>query len=503
MRRLHLSRFSLALLLAVVSSAPLAAVQAQRARVGNGPTVTMYAGPDFTPYGGPITTQHTHVVTALKVLAQRFQQQTGIRVSFVNPAIGSGSGNVYPDWNRYMQASIAANTAPDVALALQGISISQLGWFTNLDSALARPNSYAPDNRRWSDLYYSNMLAQPEGNGGTLGGDNHRYEIAVSGNYPFIIIGTLYNKALWRKAGITKPPTTWQEWMGQLAQLKKAGISGMAPNTTENKSGSLWPLWSTLNPPFTADLAKKADANHDGTLSTLEQAQAIMNGTVSMSDPHMQAPWLQYKRQASYYLPGWNAADIESAWSQGKVAERYGGFWELPTEKSNTGRKFDFGFFAPVPVTQATSPLITAPVKYEPIGAARLAYATYSSGFGIVSNAVKRDNNMGAAIKWLQFITTPQADEFLVNENVVGVPVVKGAHTAPLYNQLSTLPVPAYQYTTGVFPYQMYNEETSAVQHESVVWLLGQESDATFFSHIQSVIKQYAARFIVDSKKTK
>src|SRR5439155_23122702 len=152
----------------------------------------------------------------------------------------------------------------------------------------------------------------------------------------------------------------------QLARLKAAGIPGMAPNTGENRSGSLWPLWATLVPPFTWDLAKKADTNHNGVLSDLEMAQAIVNGSVSMSDPHMQAPWLQYKRQESFYLRGWNATDIEAAWTSGKVGERYGGFRGIPTEKSNPGIKYKWGFFAPGPVTQETSPLVTAPATSAP-----------------------------------------------------------------------------------------------------------------------------------------
>jgi raffinose/stachyose/melibiose transport system substrate-binding protein len=465
-------------------------------------TVTMYAGTDLTPYGGKINTQHLHVVTAMQVLATQFQKQTGIQIKFANPAIGSTSGTSgFPDYNRYLQATTAANTAPDIVAAIQGVSWSQLGWFENLDSLLAQPNPFVTGNKHLSDLYYPAMLKLPEGNGGTLNGNNHHYELAVQGNYPYIVIGTFYNKDLWKKAGITAPPTTWEQWMQQLAKLKTAGIAGMAPNTGENRSGSLWPLWSTLTPPFTAALAAKADTNHDGTLSTLEVSQAIANGTISMSDPHMQAAWLQYKRQASYYLPGWNATDIEAAWTAGKMAERYGGFWEIPTEKSNTGLKYQFGFFAPVPVTTATSPLVTAPVQWEPTGVARLAHTTYANGFGIVTNSVKRDNNQAAVDKWLQFITTPQANEFLINENVVGVPVVVGAHPAPLYNSLNDLPVPAYKYITGVYPYQTYTEEFTAVAKESVIWLLGQEDDATFFSHVQATIMQYAKQYITDNKK--
>jgi hypothetical protein len=237
-------------------------------------------------------------------------------------------------------------------------------------------------------------------------------------------------------------------------------------------------------------------------MSNLTESKLILSGAINMKDPRMQAPWLQYKRQAGYYLPGWNAADIEAAWTQGKTAERYGGFWEIPTEMSNPLLKFKWGFFAPVPVTTATSPLADGKFTWVATGeAARIGVAPYSDGLGVVASAVKRDNNLSAALKWLQFITAPAADEFIVNENVTGIPVVAGAHMAPSYNVLNDVPTPNYQ--TEIFPYQMYSAEYVAVAHESVIWLLNQETDFSFFGHIQKIITQYAQQTIADNAKTK
>ena len=79
-------------LAALAALGPASFAQIRHARAA-GITVTMYAGPSLTPYGGPINQQHRHAVTALKVLAQQFEKQTGIHIRFTNPAIGSASGN--------------------------------------------------------------------------------------------------------------------------------------------------------------------------------------------------------------------------------------------------------------------------------------------------------------------------------------------------------------------------------------------------------------------------
>ena len=106
MQRSSLSRLAAMATLVLAALVPANVAQIRHVHAA-GITVTMYAGPSLTPYGGPINQQHMHAVTALKVLAQQFEKQTGIQIRFANPAIGSASGNTYPDWNRYMQASIA------------------------------------------------------------------------------------------------------------------------------------------------------------------------------------------------------------------------------------------------------------------------------------------------------------------------------------------------------------------------------------------------------------
>jgi ABC-type glycerol-3-phosphate transport system substrate-binding protein len=99
-------------------------------------TITMWAGPTYSPTTNThVDSQHPLVVTALRVLAANFKNQTGITVNFVNPALGA---NVTQDqWLSWMQTQIAAGTAPDVAYVPQGPDMSSHGWFMNMDSLFA------------------------------------------------------------------------------------------------------------------------------------------------------------------------------------------------------------------------------------------------------------------------------------------------------------------------------------------------------------------------------
>jgi raffinose/stachyose/melibiose transport system substrate-binding protein len=453
-------------------------------------TVTMYADVYSPTEATTVTAANPRVVTALQVLADDFAQQTGITIEFVNPAVmGADNGIDRGKWEAYMQSSIAAGNAPDIVYVPQGPDQSGKGWFLALDDAFATPNEFAQDNTLWRELFYKKALDTIAGVGGKS------FLIPYAANYPYIVIGTFYNKDLMEQAGISKVPTTWEEWMTQLAQLKESGIAPMAPVPGESQSGSVWPMWSTLIHPFTAHLVAEVDTDANGTVTQLELAEAVKAGTLTMEDEHFREAWQQYKRQLDYYISGWNAADIQAAWTEGKVAQKYGGFWEMYSENSNTERQFEWGFFPTLPVTAETSELVTWTPKLAPTGEARLEGISGGiHNYAIVATSVERNNNLEAVTQWLKFITTPEANEFVVNENPDAIPGVRGASPDPLWNQLADLPVP--DFGTSVYPFAIDQEQQSNLQREVVVWALGEQTDDEFFAAVQKDMLRASEAFL-------
>jgi hypothetical protein len=464
-------------------------------------TITMWAGPTYSPTTNThVDAQHPLVVTALRVLAANFKNQTGITVNFVNPALGP---TVTQDqWLSWMQTNIAAGTAPDVSWVPQGPDMSSHGWFMNMDSLLKQPNPFVQGNKVWGNEFLSAVYNAVNG---SIGVGGHHFTVPIAGNYPYIIIGVGYNQAAWTKAGITTAPKTWEEWMGQLAKLKAAGYKPL--DQFGGKTLDMWPMWSMIYPAFMAYLAPKVDTNHNGAITDQEEAQAWVNGLLTMSDPHMQATFQQYKRLVNYYVSGWNVANVLPLWNTGTLAERLMGFWELPTERSNTQRKFDFGFFPPVVVTKATSPLVTWTPKYAPTGLKRLDAASFNQGLAVISKSVAANKNQDAAVKWVQFLTTPAANDFMVNENAQGIPVIRGVAPAPIYNSLNNVPVPDFGSSQASDPdvstynaFALFPDEYSKVSNETELWLLGNENDADFFAHVQSIVTPYAQKYLAQSK---
>jgi raffinose/stachyose/melibiose transport system substrate-binding protein len=62
--------------------------------------------------------------------------------------------------------------------------------------------------------------------------------------YNFGMVGFWYNKALFAKAGITEPPTTWEELLADVQKLKDAGITPIALGGKDKWPGMFW--WAYL-----------------------------------------------------------------------------------------------------------------------------------------------------------------------------------------------------------------------------------------------------------------
>ena len=148
----------------------------------------------------------------------------------------------------------------------------------------------------------------------------------------------------------------------------------------------------------------------------------------------MQAAFLQVKKYMSYWVSGWQTSDVEALWTQGQLAERQFYIADLFSEYSNPARKFNMTIGFPPYPTKKTDPKVMTPYGSIPTGtAARLARVQTCEGcsFGVISSSVKRDNNTAAAIKWLQFITAPAQDQYIVNEHPDYIPAAVGATMSP------------------------------------------------------------------------
>jgi ABC-type glycerol-3-phosphate transport system substrate-binding protein len=479
--------------------------RAQQRLGDSGQVVTMYAQ-DWTPTAGGPTAQHPLVYHALQVLADNFKAQTGITIKFVQPICGTIVQTCLTQTQTYYTAQIAAGTAPDVAIQVNAPIAQTAGYWMNLDPYLSKPDPYNTAVKDWCHNFAFSELIKPGDKCQSHYRDakgNFSIDVPVGGSYPGLVIGEMANKQLLLKAGVAPViPTDWSDWMRQLATIKSKGLNPMGGEATSTgAAASSWPFWSALWPAYMGHVYHKVNPNGvpDGSgtstkdgATPLQVAKAIENGVISADDPMYQAMFRQVKIYMSYWVKGWQTADVLSLWRKGNLAERQFFIGDLFGEYSNPDRKFDLVIGFPPYPTRKTAPNLARPFGSLPTGAeARTANAGWgnSNSFGIITSAVQRDHNADAAVRWLQYITAPQQDVFIVNEHPTFIPMARGTgdQMAVIYKGLNSQPVPDWR-SINVYPFGLTQDATPNLEKELQIWVTGQENDKTFFAHMEAIM---------------
>jgi len=280
----------------------------------------------------------------------------------------------------------------------------------------------------------------------------------------------------------------------------------MSGETSHNGAlASSWPFWSALWPAYMGHVYHKVNPNGvpDGSgnstkdaATPAQQAAAIKNGVISADDPMYQAMFRQVKQYMSYWVQGWQTADVQSLWTKSNLAERQFFIGDLFGEYSNPDRKFDLVIGFPPYPTRKTATDIAQPFGSLPTGAeARVAHGGYgnSNSFGIIASAVQRDHNVEAAVRWLEYITAPQEDVFVVNEHPNFIPAARGtgSQMAAIYRGLNSQPVPDWR-SLNTYPFGLSQDATPNLEKELQIWVTSQENDATFFKHMEAIMQAAA-----------
>jgi len=503
MRRKALLRVVAAAGLAAVIVAPQSLMHAPATQAAAGTTVTMYPY-EWMPSTGAPTAAHPLVYHALQVLADKFKAQTGITIKFIAPLCVSVVQACLNQTHTYLETQVAANTAPDVMVVHNGTMEGATTYWLGLNQYLMQPDPYNPAVKNWC-LNFASSTSKPPAAGvceaADLNGKQLPYDVMLAGNYPGLLIGEMANTDLLKQAGVTPAiPTDWSDWLKQLAAIQAKGLNAMSGETSHaGAQAASWPFWSALWEPYMGHALKLADPKVVfGSIkpadnpTTRQVATAYANGTINTSDPMMQAAFLQVKKFMSYWVTGWQTADVEALWTQGKLAERQFYIADLFSEYSNPARTFNMTIGFPPYPTKKTDPRVLQPYGTIPTGtAARLARVGTCEGcsFGIITSAVKRDNNVDAAVKWLQYITAPAQDQYIVNEHPDYIPVTVGSTMSPLFASLNNTPIPDWRNLGNTYFGGLTSDATPNLEKELAVWVTGHETDAQFFANMENQLK--------------
>ncbi|MCZ9346918.1 extracellular solute-binding protein, partial [Streptomyces sp. TRM76130] len=241
------------------------------------------------------------------------------------------------------------------------------------------------------------------------------------------MVGFWYNKALFDKAGISAPPTTWSAFLDAVRALKSANITPIALAGKEKWPGMYY--WAYLAMRVGgAEAVQRAADDKDFTGAAFVQAGHRLKELAGLR------PFQKGFLGASYSAPGGQAAAV----GNGEAAMELMGQW-APVVQADSGKGIgdDLGFL-PFPAVEGGKGSVT-----EVFGGAN-------------GHALRRDAPQ-AAVDFLRFFASEATDRELVTKTGV-LPVVPAAESALSDANLKAV----QQQLRGATGFQLYLDQAYA-----------------------------------------
>src|ERR1700761_5564778 len=406
-------------------------------------TIVMAAGGYTPPLKGVKIAPGTVADPAMQQAANAFTKiYPGVHIKFVPSTAEIGT----PQW--YITQA-AAGTLPDVS-SVPGYYVNitlPTGIYEDLLPTFNKPNPFIPGNKKWIDTMNTAALHIDEVPGNTPGSSGI---FVVNGDWGGI--GFYYNKKLFAEAGISSPPTSWNQLVSDSQQL-----------TSKLKSKGVY-AGASFSPVIYNWFAHYFQANFLG----LQKMQTI-NGIPATMGPAAQ-PYF-YNNNGKWLNPAVNTK-LTSWWPLGKqltdtwapkdvkvpedtsqstpngvslflgqqVAYALVSGYAIPSEVAALpkSQQFPVGYFE-IKDFKGSSPYATDLPVWQDNGGPETAFQ-----FGIASP--KSDRKMSqakyeASLAWRRFISTPGRETKIVNGENNALPIIKGAKATPalqpILNQLN------------------------------------------------------------------
>lgn len=430
-------------------------------------TITMYASSYDPAIKGVKPAPGTVVDPAMQNAANAFEKMyPGIKIQFVPPTANSAS---YSSGQWYISEA-AAGALPDVTW-VPGYYVNvtlPVGLFQNLTPSFQKPNPFIPGNKKWIDTMSPVALSIDDVPGNTPGTSG---VFVVNGDWGGI--GFYYNKKLFKEAGISRPPTTWNELQADSTKIDKtlgskgvyagASWSPVAYNWFAHyfqanflgpaKMRTIYDIPSALRTAFQSYFY-----NHDGSWLNpaknprltawwpLGKALMATWDPKNVDVPETTGPTsstgvpLFLGQTAAYVLVSGYAVPREIA-ALPKSQQFPVGYFELNSPNAFIG----------------TSPYATHLQVWQDNGGPETSFQ-----FGIASSKADKTMNptkFQACLAWLQFISSPKWDSTIVNTEGNALPIIKGSKATPALQPVqSALLAEEKQY----YPMALFDSLTSS-----------------------------------------
>lgn len=447
-------------------------------------TINMYAQAYAPPEAQQPSAVKTTPATEMKKLAEEYHaKHPNVTINFIQSLPGT------QDYDTWVRTKASGGQLPDIIWEQWNVADGGLpkGTLTNVGPYLSQPDPYVP-GKNWGDVLNKQIMSE------TKAPDGSNY--IVNGDY--VGTATFYNKDAFKKAGITQMPTTWSEFIDACKKLKQAGYTPFAWDSAATYTGIDHLSWLSrlFYTNFYANDYNSLRYTGNDSITSEDEVIAIKKGVFGPKSEKWMAMWPIIKDFSQYWQPDSTGADSNGqgpmlAFLKGNVGMYFDGSWAAPQIKS-ADPKFNWGSFNnPYPDTN-TSQYATNFDSSASIGGPSAAFQ-----YGIATN--KSDNTMTpakekACVDWLQFITTPEHDQAIVNQLGQFVPTVVGTKPAAGLENLGGL---ANKPLQSVFGGILLNkDEQDAIFRAYQSYLLNQTSLNDFAKEAQAQMNKAADTLI-------
>ncbi len=407
--------------------------------------------------------------------------------------------------NALLVTQASGGDAPDLVFESAGTENSvPAGILQNLGPFLHAKDPYDTAYPDWLDTF--SPLDPP-------------YMTSSQGVYELInasAVGSamFYNKAIFAKAHLSAPPTTYAQWIADM-QAIKTDEPGVYPFllTTGGACGPLF--WEGIvSTALLAPWAKELDVNHEQVFTGLDVATGVAKNIISMKNPAYAEVWKLLGQLEQYEAPGGSQYDLcatpgtttpplspESLMVKGKVAMLLGGSWWPQQLKSLGFSSNQWGAFGFPTLTKATTPYASgvnvSDVISSPNGSGQWSVTTQKAAHNMTQSTT------ALAINLLEYLTAPNVIDTWLGPTGNGFPVVKGAPPLPGGGALPGVVVPTTLPPVGIYGLEgdfLTTATTTNANRLIEEYAAGSVSFSSFSSQVQTLLTQGAQQWAATAK---
>lgn len=319
----------------------------------------------------------------------------------------------------WVRTQFAGGSAPPIVSTYVNSVMIRDGYLANLYDVLMVPNNYNPDAGRWYDTFISPPSIVYPGNSD----EPHIFYVPDS-----LVATTIYYNRQQFEAARVEPPETWSELLEISRDLRAEGFEPFGVNDfsfgewTNRLIGDqlLWSLIPEMN-------VLNRNPDEEKSIDQEEFVRAITLGIYSTERPEIREGYRVLKEWSEAWVDGWIAADIDIGFRRERMAMSWFGSWIMGSLEQDPLMEFDLGTFWFPPMTTETS-LNAIGRPPRDVGGIAPPY--------LVSATSQEEGMFEVAVDFLRFLTTPENNEFIINEIGGSLVNVRGAEPHPRLEEI-------------------------------------------------------------------